>query len=126
MEPVKPPALFPPTSFKPPGPPTDEQNEEVENCELIIARSMNTNNLLLNKMPAQLRNWEEEEEEEKGDAEMEYIPEGEIFEESERERSEGSEEEDRSEEEDSSDEELDKDGDYVKIYNLSSSSVGSS
>jgi hypothetical protein len=112
MEPVKPPPLFPPTSFKPPGPPTDEQKEKEENCELII----------LNKMPAQLRNWEEEEEDEEGDVEMENIPEGEIFEECERERSEGSEEE----EEDRSDEELDKDGDYVKIYNLSSSSAGSS
>ena len=121
MEPVKPPPLFPPTSFKPPGPPTDEQKEKVENCERISARSNNTSNLLLNKMPAQLRNWEEEEEEEKEeDEEMESIPEGEIFEESEREGCEGSEEKDRS------DEELDKDGDYVKIYNLSSSSVGSS
>ena len=45
------------------------------------------------------------------DEEMESIPEGEIFEESEREGCEGSEEKDRS------DEELDKDGDYVKIYN---------
>jgi hypothetical protein len=108
MENTAPPPLFPPINLSPQGPLTEEDKELMENWNRILAGPVNTTNFL----------WKEKEEE--GDEEGK---EEEEEEEEEVESFEESEETEGSEELEDSDDEFG--GDYAKIYNVSSSSSGS-
>jgi hypothetical protein len=111
METREPPPPFPPINFIPPERPTDEEKELIANWKRIRARPVSTTNFLWDRMPAAPRKKREEGEEEKNP------PEEQIFEESE-ENTGGSEECENS---------VEALGETtIHLYNLSSSSSGSS